>query len=72
MRMQVMCFLFGSLSLLAVRKLRGTTATLFDQRKAKRSNQSYNEDHEVEIEFSPMIGQGNNDEWKRLVPIDVV
>lgn len=72
MRMQVLFFLFGSLSLLAVRKLRGTTATLFDQRKAKRNNQNYNQDNEVEIEFSPMMGQGNNDEWQRLVPIDVV
>jgi hypothetical protein len=71
MRMQVMCFLIGSLSLLAVRKQRGTTATLFDQRKAKRGNQSYNPDSEVEIEFSPMMGQGN-DERRPLVPIDVV
>jgi hypothetical protein len=49
--MQVLFFLFGSLSLLAVRKLRGTTATLFDQRKAKRNNQNYNQDNEVEIEI---------------------
>lgn len=71
MRMQVICFLFGSISLIAVRRQKGTAATLFDQRKAKRGDQNYDADGEDEIEFSPMAGQGN-DEIRPLVPIDVV
>ena len=71
MRMQVLCFLFGSISLITVRRQRGSAATLFDQRKAKRGDQNYDADGEGEIEFSPMVGQ-DHDEVRPLVPIDVV
>mmetsp|Transcript_21072 Transcript_21072/g.34876 ORF Transcript_21072/g.34876 Transcript_21072/m.34876 type:complete len:198 (+) Transcript_21072:89-682(+) len=77
MRLQVICFLFGSMSLFAVRKLKNTTSTLFDQRKAaKRGSQTLDddddEDIEFEIEFSSMLGQNNNEEMQPLQPIDVV
>ena len=71
MRMQVICFLFGSISLIAVRRQRGTAATLFDQRKSKRGGQRSDADGEGEIEFSSMVGQ-DNDERRPLMPIDVV
>lgn len=56
---------------MAVRRQKGTAATLFDQRKAKRGDQNYDPDEEGEIEFSPMVGQ-DNDEVRPLVPIDVI
>jgi hypothetical protein len=74
MRMQIICFLFGSISLFAVRKLKSTTATLFDQRKAaKRGSQHGSaDDDDIEIEFSSMLGQNTAEEMQPLTPINVV
>lgn len=75
MRLQVICFLLGSVSLFAVRKLKSTTATLFDQRKAAKRGSQYDspdDDGEIEIEFSSMIGQNSAEEMQPLTPLDVV
>jgi hypothetical protein len=69
--MQVVCLILGSLSLMTVRKQRGVTTSLFDQRKLRRGSVEQSES-EVEIEFSVVSSTTHNVETQPLLPIEIV
>ena len=64
-RLQIFCFLIGSLAIISVRRQKRISTSLFDQRKqqgrntaatAKRSSECISENDD-EIEFTPMMNQ---------------
>mmetsp|Transcript_32717 Transcript_32717/g.49308 ORF Transcript_32717/g.49308 Transcript_32717/m.49308 type:complete len:192 (-) Transcript_32717:1773-2348(-) len=75
MQLQIFCFLIGSIALVNVRKLKTSSSSLFDQRKADRrlrkNSQEISTQDNGEIEFSSLVKQQNT-EMEPLRPINVV
>lgn len=75
MQLQIFCFLIGSVALVNVRKLKTSSSSLFDQRKADRrlrkNSQEFSTQDNGEIEFSSLVKQQNT-EMEPLRPINVV